>query len=475
MSEERVHIRNMVRKMAHEPRSDRLSLAVVFAVCSSAVTVAVLLVTFLHSGQVQQADVASLRERLADVASLRERLADVASLRERLASVEKELSHWKEKSQDETTSLRERVTTVETKIQDGVWSGQSSVLNTEIADSLLTPEGPGTSGSGSTGPGLGKDEPRMRSKRQAAGNTVRLPISGGMQGPPGPPGAPGRDGTPGRDGRDGVQGPPGPSGCCCDGQGVQGPPGPKGDPGEPGPQGMPGLPGVCDKNCTNETASDTNCSKGLDADLLAYYPLDNSYADTRGNFDLAPQGGVSLQSGGNGNGYAKFGGNGKLVANGFTSHAWGSSLTVSVWFKRTGQFGNYQGIINTGHHGSGSWEIRMGRENGGTMIGCGVVTSNSPQTWDYVHLYASTNTWHHAVMTYDGMLTKFYLDNVPQTGNHQCCSGPIIDKGNPVVIGQAGPGKSNLYFYGFIDEVRLYSRALCAEEVAALYETFRPE
>ncbi|CAH1227892.1 ADIPOQ [Branchiostoma lanceolatum] len=443
MSEERVPIRKMLRKMAHEPRSDRLSLAVVFAVCSSAVSVAVLLVTLLHSGQVQQADVAFLRERLA--------------------SVEKELSHWKEKSQDETTSLRERVTTVETKIQDGVWSGQSSVFNTE---------GPETSGSGSTGAELGKDEPRMRSKRQAAGNTVRLPISGGIQGPPG---APGRDGTPGRDGRDGVQGPPGPSGCCCDGQGVQGPPGPKGDPGEPGPQGMPGLPGVCDKNCTNETASDTNCNKGLDAGLLAYYPLDNSYADTRGNFDLARQGGVSLQSGGNGNGYAQFGGNGKLVANGFTSHTWGSSLTVSVWFKRTGQFGNYQGIINTGYHTSGSWEIRMGRENGGTMIGCGVVTSNSPRTWDYAHQYASTNTWHHAVMTYDGMLAKFYLDNSAQTGNHQCCSGPIIDKGNPVVIGQAGPGKSNEFFYGFIDEVRLYSRALCAEEVAALYKATRPE
>ncbi|XP_035698622.1 uncharacterized protein LOC118431488 [Branchiostoma floridae] len=424
-----------IRKMAHEPRSDRLSPAVGFAVCSLAVTVAVLLVTFLHS--------------------------DVSSLR------------------SEVFSLRERLAVVETKIQDGVWSGHSSILDTNLenADSLLAPGGPKAPESGSTGNEKGEDSTRIRSKRQAGNaNTVRLPLPGCMQGPPGPPGAAGRDGVPGRDGRDGVQGPPGTAGCGCDCAGVPGPPGPKGDTGEPGPQGMPGLPGVCDKNCTDETESgDVNCSKGLDADLLAYYPFDDSYSDTQGNFDLAPQGGVSLHPGGNGNGYAQFGGAGRLVANGFISHVWGSSLTASVWFKRTGQFGNYQGIINTGYHASGSWEIRMGRENGGTMIGCGVVTSDSSQTWDYVHLHASTNTWHHAVMTYDGTLTKFYLDNVAQTGNDQCCSGPIIDKGNPLVIGQAGPGMSNEYFFGFIDEVRLYSRALCAEEVATLYQATRPE
>ncbi|CAH1243738.1 ITLN2 [Branchiostoma lanceolatum] len=185
MSEEKVRI----RKMAHEPRRDRLSLAAGLGVCGVAVTV--LLVTFLHSGQVQQADVAS-----------------------RLASVEKELVYWREKSQ----SLLERVAVVETKIQDGsgVWTGQSSVVDTE-ADLPMTPEGPKTSDGSSAGDEQGKDEPRMRPKRQAvSANTVRLPMSGCMQGHPGPPGAAGRDG------RDGVQGPPGPASCGCYGEGLPG-------------------------------------------------------------------------------------------------------------------------------------------------------------------------------------------------------------------------------------------------------------
>ncbi|XP_035699223.1 intelectin-1a-like [Branchiostoma floridae] len=215
MSEEKVRI----RRMAHEPRSDRLSPAVGFAVCSLAVTVAVLLVTFLHSGQVQQSDVASLRERLASVENelshWKEKCQDKTSGQvqqsERLASLEKELGYWREKSQ----SLLERVTVVETKMQDGFWTGQTSTLDTE-ADSLLTPGGPKTSDSGATGAEKDKDVPRIRSKRQAvSANTVRLPISGCMQGPPGPPGAVGRDG------RDGVQGPPGPAGCGFYGEGVQ--------------------------------------------------------------------------------------------------------------------------------------------------------------------------------------------------------------------------------------------------------------
>ncbi|XP_019632326.1 PREDICTED: uncharacterized protein LOC109475962 [Branchiostoma belcheri] len=173
MSEENSKVR--IRKMAHEHRSERLSLSAGLAVCSLAVTVAVLLVSFLHSGgQVRQDDVASLRERLA--------------------SVEKELVYWREKSQ----SLLERVAVVETKIQDGFWSEHSSVLDTE-ADSPMTPEGPKSSDSGSSG--VNSDAVRVRSKRQAVGaNTVRLPISGCMQGPPGPLGL--SDGTVGTGYRD---------------------------------------------------------------------------------------------------------------------------------------------------------------------------------------------------------------------------------------------------------------------------------
>ena len=42
--------------------------------------------------------------------------------------------------------------------------------------------------------------------------------------------------------------------------------------------------------------------------------------------------------------------------------SFGDQLTVSIFFKRTGGQGNYQGIVNTGYYSNGAWEIRMGRE-----------------------------------------------------------------------------------------------------------------
>jgi hypothetical protein len=180
-----------------------------------------------------------------------------------------------------------------------------------------------------------------------------------------------------------------------------------------------------------------------------------------GQVGLATSSGVS-------NGAAFFQGSSKLRIASLNGYSWGSQFSVSVWFKRTGQTGNYQGIINNGYHSYGSWEIRMGREQSGQMIGGGVVTSNSPKTWDYMTT-ASFNHWHHVVMTYGNNTLDFYLDNKKQTGNSNCCQGNLINKSNDVIIGQAGHGMGGEYFYGYIDEVKLFKKALTADEVTQLY------
>ena len=181
-------------------------------------------------------------------------------------------------------------------------------------------------------------------------------------------------------------------------------------------------------------------------------------------------GSVTLaRSSGIDDGAAFFNGASKLHVSSLNGYQWGSNFSVSLWFKRTGQQGNYQGIINNGYGNYGSWEIRMGRENSGQMIGGGVVTSNSGKTWDY-QTTASFNHWHHVVMTYDGTTLSFYVDNKAQKGNSKCCQGHIISKANDVVIGQAGHGMPREYFYGYIDEVKLFKKALTADEVTQLYQ-----
>ena len=88
-------------------------------------------------------------------------------------------------------------------------------------------------------------------------------------------------------------------------------------------------------------------------------------------------------------------------------HAFGTALTVSVWFNRTSADG-YQGIVGTGYFSDGSFEIRSGREFGGEMIGCSVRTDSRQvlTEWDFVNLRASPiSAWHQAVLVYaDGSL-----------------------------------------------------------------------
>ena len=61
--------------------------------------------------------------------------------------------------------------------------------------------------------------------------------------------------------------------------------------------------------------------------------------------------------------------------NSLANHAWGRKFSACVWFKRDGSDGNYQGIFSTGYYTSGAWEFRLGREDGGTRGGGGIMVS----------------------------------------------------------------------------------------------------
>eukprot|EP00057_Strongylocentrotus_purpuratus_P025593 XP_011680067.1 PREDICTED: uncharacterized protein LOC100890245 [Strongylocentrotus purpuratus] len=200
--------------------------------------------------------------------------------------------------------------------------------------------------------------------------------------------------------------------------------------------------------------------------LLAYYPFEGDVTDSSGNNrDGTTTGDVSYAAGQSGQA-ASFNGASKMSVQSFANFAWDSEFSVSVWFKRTGDWGNYQGIVNNGYYTTGSWEIRMGRENSGQMLGGGVITTAAGTTWDYLNLVALRNTWDHVTMTYDGSTLLYYLNGQQQTANSQnCCPGPILTRNTPVTIGHAGPGNRNEYFYGLIDEVKIYGRVLTAVEV----------
>jgi hypothetical protein len=75
--------------------------------------------------------------------------------------------------------------------------------------------------------------------------------------------------------------------------------------------------------------------------------------------------------------------------------------------------------------------------------------------------------WVHIVATYDNQTMRLFL-NGEEKGSLER-PGAVQPSGNRLCLGTYSPGDSLHNFTGVLDEVRLYDRALSAQEVAEHY------
>ena len=149
------------------------------------------------------------------------------------------------------------------------------------------------------------------------------------------------------------------------------------------------------------------------------------------------------------------------------------AITLSAWVK-TGETGNAMGVISKFVHSSGSslddsYSLRI-QDNGMVQFqytlsgGAYVLKLSSPGVAD--------DTWHHVTGVYTGLKGSIYID-----GNEVALSRDDHDPGGAVNetdeilhIGCVNKqGSLTQFFEGTIDDVRIYDRALSAEEVENLY------
>jgi hypothetical protein len=115
--------------------------------------------------------------------------------------------------------------------------------------------------------------------------------------------------------------------------------------------------------------------------------------------------------------------------------------------------------------------------SGGTDTGyrLGVVDGKPcfevPQTSFSHHLSASvdlpTGRWVHLAGTFDGQMMRIYVDGEEKGTMER--PGPVKANAFHLCLGNYEE-KHPAYFHGLLDEVKLYSRALTAEEVRAHYQ-----
>jgi hypothetical protein len=165
------------------------------------------------------------------------------------------------------------------------------------------------------------------------------------------------------------------------------------------------------------------------------------------------------------------------------SLALSSGMTLEAWVNPS---------ANTGTAPNGGWRTVLMKERGTNGLAYALYgndgNSNPSRPAGYVHNGASggtdkeaaagpalpVGTWSHLAVTFDGTTIRLYVNGTLRSSF--AASGAIAASTAPLRIGGnnvfTSPGTE--FFAGLIDEVRVYSRALSAAEIAADMSTPLP-
>jgi len=145
-------------------------------------------------------------------------------------------------------------------------------------------------------------------------------------------------------------------------------------------------------------------------------------------------------------------------------------ITVSAWIKINAFDKKWQTIIAKGNS---AWRLHRHQGNNALQFACSglVVPGNK---WGSINGTMDVNDgrWHHAAGTYDGSQICLYVDGKLDVSS--TASGTIKINDHPVYIGENSE-RPDRFWNGLIDDVRLYSYALTADEVAAIYADHKEE
>lgn len=137
-----------------------------------------------------------------------------------------------------------------------------------------------------------------------------------------------------------------------------------------------------------------------------------------------------------------------------------SGVTVAAWIN-AGDVSD-RVIVSKSDGASYAWELGISTD--GKLVGGVNSNINIAQSSSTVPV----NTWVNAAMTFDESQVKVYLDGVLE-GVYSYAAG-ILNNNISVSIGRS-MSVAPAYFSGYIDDVRVYNRALGDNEVSSLYRS----
>lgn len=217
----------------------------------------------------------------------------------------------------------------------------------------------------------------------------------------------------------------------------------------------------------------------LSDNLISAWELDETTGnaiDVMAVHDLTVTGATQNQSGKIGTAYT-FDGNDYLGSIDSTYEITGA-LTVSSWFKTTETLTNSDGmgIVGNYHYDGNGFRLWLTIDATDTWlkwtIGNQAVSPVLRTEQHYGPTYGgynvNTGSWFHVVGTFDGTYSKIYVDGALKDTSDAWANNIAYVAANRFVIGSSDVSNHN-YWIGGIDAVRIWDRALTADEISDLY------
>jgi hypothetical protein len=199
------------------------------------------------------------------------------------------------------------------------------------------------------------------------------------------------------------------------------------------------------------------------ANLVSWWPADGNPADLTGGNAGVLKNGATFAAGEVRNAFSLDGSNDFVQVSAPSGLPVGNSArTIDFWF---------QTPVNLTTSTESSL-VQYGTASAGEMFGL-ITSQNAPGK---LYFYGNSadlagtttiqpNTWYHAAVTYDGTTVKLYLNGQLEASAARTLN-TVID-GNGLTFGFRPD--SNAHWTGLIDEVEIFSRALSASEILAIY------
>lgn len=226
------------------------------------------------------------------------------------------------------------------------------------------------------------------------------------------------------------------------------------------------------------------CEDDVESGLIAYYPLNGNGLDHSGSELHGTVGGATPtpnQSGQN-NAAMHFDGVDDyiLVANAEALNFGTGPFAISFWAKAEDPYGSLQTLVNKGVSGeflgpNPSYWVRLRDFNSQNQIEATLTDGHPPATdLGSTEAFFADLDWHHVVFQRTGDGLELWVDNelvasLPDTQfrNVSGNGNLILGAQNPWKVGGNIPYIHN-FFKGSLDEIRLYNKALCDDEIEEL-------